>query len=200
MLQLVGVQVSALVAIGGAGTIVVGLAAKDMLANFFGGLMIYTDRPFTVGDWIRSPDRNIEGTVEFIGWRLTRIRTFDKRPLYVANSIFSIIAIENASRMLNRRIKTIIGVRYDDIKHVSAITSDIQSMLESHPDIDASQSLFVRLVEFADYSVKLQVYTFTKTTNWIEFMEIQQAILLKIADIVEKNGAQMAFPTQTLEV
>lgn len=66
--------------------------------------MIYFDRPFKVGDWIRSPDRQIEGTVERIGWRMTIIRTFDKRPLYVPNSVFSSIVVENPSRMLNRRI------------------------------------------------------------------------------------------------
>ena len=89
-------------------------AAKDLLANFFGGLTIYLDRPFAVGDWIRSPDREIEGTVERIGWRLTLIRTFDKRPLYIPNAVFTTIAVENPSRMHNRRIYETIGIRYDD--------------------------------------------------------------------------------------
>jgi MscS family membrane protein len=71
--------------------------------------MIYLDRPFAVGDWIRSPDRDIEGTVEDIGWRLTRIRTFDSRPLYVPNSAFTSIAVENPSRMEHRRIYETIG-------------------------------------------------------------------------------------------
>ena len=73
--------------------IAIGFAAKDLLSNFFGGLFIYLDRPFAVGDWIRSPDREIEGTVEQIGWRVTRIRTFDKRPLYIPNSVFSQISV-----------------------------------------------------------------------------------------------------------
>ena len=77
-------------------------------------MFVYLDRPFAVGDWVRSPDREIEGTVENIGWRVTRIRTFDKRPLYIPNSIFSQIAVENPSRMSNRRIKETIGIRYDD--------------------------------------------------------------------------------------
>ena len=86
LLQTLGLSISGLMAFGGMGGIAVGFAAQDLLANFFGGLFIYTDRPFSVGDWIRSPDRNIEGTVEKIGWRVTRIRTFDKRPLYIPNS------------------------------------------------------------------------------------------------------------------
>ena len=78
-LQTLGYSISGVLAFGGIGGIAIGFAAKDLLANFFGGLMVYLDRPFAVGDWIRSPDRNIEGTVEHIGWRQTRIRTFDKR-------------------------------------------------------------------------------------------------------------------------
>ena len=88
-LQTLGFSISGVLAFGGIGGLAIGLAARDLLANFFGGLTIYLDRPFSVGDWVRSPDRNIEGTVEEIGWRLTRIRTFDKRPLYVPNATFT---------------------------------------------------------------------------------------------------------------
>ena len=88
ILQTLGFSVSGVLAFGGLGGIAVGFAAKDLLSNFFGGLMIFLDRPFGVGDWIRSPDRDIEGTVESLGWRLTTIRTFDKRPLYVPNATF----------------------------------------------------------------------------------------------------------------
>ena len=94
ILQAIGFSGTGLLAFGGGGGIAVGFAAQDLLANFFGGLFIHTDRPFSVGDWIRSPDREIEGTVERIGWRVTRIRTFDKRPLYIPNSVFSKITVE----------------------------------------------------------------------------------------------------------
>jgi len=114
ILQTLGFSVSGVLAFGGIGGIAVGFAAKDLLANFFGGLMIYLDRPFNVGEWIRSPDREIEGTVEQIGWRLTTIRSFDKRPIYVPNSMFASISVENPSRMSHRRIKETIGIRYDD--------------------------------------------------------------------------------------
>ena len=103
-LPTLGIEITALLAFGGVGGIAVGFAAQDLLSNFFGGLMIYLDRPFAIGDWIRSPDREIEGTVESIGWRLTLVRTFDKRPLYVPNSVFAKLALENPSRMTNRRI------------------------------------------------------------------------------------------------
>jgi len=94
--------------------ILVGSVAKDMLANIFGGLMIQMDKPFSTGDWIRTTDKSIEGVVEKIGWRMTRIRTFNKNPLYVPNGIFSTIPIETPSRMTNREIYVVIGIRYDD--------------------------------------------------------------------------------------
>ena len=113
--------------------IAVGFAAKDLLANFFGGLMVYLDRPFAIGDWIRSPDREIEGTVEEIGWRVTCIRTFDKRPIYVPNSVFTQVTVENPSRMLNRRIYETIGVRYDDAAKVRDIITDVSCRNNSSP-------------------------------------------------------------------
>lgn len=72
-------SLSGLLTFGGIGGIAVGMAGKDVLSNFFSGIMLYFDRPFSIGDWIRSPDRNIEGTVAEIGWRITRINTFDHR-------------------------------------------------------------------------------------------------------------------------
>ena len=198
--QTLGFPVSSFLAVGGIGALAISLAAKDTLANFFGGLMIFWDRPFTVGDWIRSPDRNIEGTVEHIGWRLTRIRTFDKRPLYVPNGSFSVISIENPSRMQNRRIKTIIGLRYDDANKVSVILADIETMLRNHPEIDTNLTLFVKLIEFGASSLNVLVYTFTKTTDWVSFQSIQQDVFLKIIDIIAKHGAECAFPTTTVHV
>ena len=198
MMQMFGYSIGGVLAFGGIGGIAVGFAAKDLLANFFGGLMIYLDRPFSVGDWIRSPDKEIEGTVEDIGWRLTRIRTFDKRPLYIPNAIFTSIAVENPSRMLNRRIYETIGVRYDDIKVLDGIASGVKTMLESHPDIDEKQTLMVNFNQFSASSLDFFVYTFTHTTDWVEFHQIKQDVLLKIAEVIESHGAEIAFPTSTL--
>lgn len=200
MLQTLGYSISGVLAFGGIGGIAMGFAAKDLLANFFGGLMIYMDRPFNVGDWIRSPDRDIEGTVENIGWRLTRIRTFDKRPLYVPNSVFATIAVENPSRMSNRRIKETIGIRYDDVSKMEAIIDDVKKMLQEHDDIDANQTLIVNFNEFASSSLDFFIYTFTKTTNWIRFHEVKQDVLLKVIGIVESHGAECAFPTSTVHI
>ena len=199
-LQAFGFSVSGVLAFGGIGGIAVGFAARDLLANFFGALMIFLDRPFSVGDWIRSPDRNIEGTVEDIGWRQTRIRTFDKRPLYIPNSVFTSLAVENPSRMLNRRIYETIGLRYDDIDQMQAVLVDIKAMLKAHPDIDHDQILMVNFNAFGPSSVDFFVYTFTKTTVWVEYHAIKEDVLLKIAAIVAAHDAEIAFPTQTLHL
>lgn len=199
-LQTLGFSISGLLAFGGVGGIAVGFAAKDLLANFFGGVMIFLDRPFAIGDWIRSPDRDIEGTVENIGWRLTRIRTFDKRPLYIPNSLFASIVVENPSRMTNRRIYETIGVRYDDVDKLPSIISDVKEMLLNHEAIDTSLTLMVNLNSYAASSVDFFVYTFTKTTVWTDFHDIKQDVLFKISQIIAGHGAEIAFPTSTIHL
>jgi MscS family membrane protein len=199
-LQTLGISISGILAFGGVGGIAIGFAAKDLLANFFGGLMIYLDRPFAVGDWVRSPDRNIEGTVEKIGWRLTVIRTFDKRPLYVPNSTFTSIAVENPSRMSHRRIYETVGIRYDDTLKMTTIVEKVKAMLIDHPEIDNSQTMIVNFNSFAPSSLDFFIYTFTHTTNWVKFHEIKQDVLLKVADIIAGEGAEIAFPTSTVHL
>jgi len=198
ILQSLGVSVSGLLAFGGIGGIAVGFAARDLLANFLGGLSIYLDRPFTVGDWIRSPDREIEGTVEEIGWRMTRIRTFDQRPLYVPNSIFASVALENPSRMNNRRIYETLGIRYEDAACMAPIVADVKAMLESHEAIDLGRTLIVNFVSCGPSSLDFFIYTFTKTTDWVTFHAIKQDVLLQVLGIVESHGAEVAFPTRTV--
>lgn len=200
VMQYLGYSISGVLAFGGIGGIAVGFASKDLLANFFGGLMIYLDRPFAVGDWIRSPDKEIEGTVEEIGWRLTRIRTFDKRPLYVPNSTFTQIAVENPSRMTNRRIKETIGIRYQDADKMAAIVEDVKNMLMQHPEIDTTQTLIVNFNTFSASSIDFFIYTFTKTRDWVLFHSIKQDVLLRVMAIIESHGAEIAFPTSTLHI
>ncbi len=200
VMQAFGLSLSGLLTFGGVGGLIVGLAAKDLLSNFFGGLMIYFDRPFKVGDWIRSPDRQIEGTVERIGWRMTSIRTFDKRPLYVPNSVFSNIVVENPSRMLNRRIFETIGLRYDDAAKVPAIIDEVREMLKNHKDIDTRQTLIVNFDAFGPSSLNFFIYTFTKTVNWVRYHEVKQDVLLQVMTIIKEHEADIAFPTQTLKL
>jgi MscS family membrane protein len=200
-LQSLGYSISGVLAFGGVGGIAIGFAAKDLLANFFGGFIIHLDRPFKVGDWVRSPDRDIEGSVEHIGWRLTTIRTFDQRPLYVPNATFTTIAVENPSRMFNRRISETIGIRFADVSQMGDIVSDIRSMLENHEDIEAEQrTLIVNFVAISSFSLDIMIYTFTKTTNWVHFHQVKQDVMGQIIRIVHEHDADFAFPTQTIHL
>jgi len=195
-----GYSVSGVLAFGGIGGIAIGFAAKDMLANLFGSLIIFLDRPFKIGEWIRSPDREIEGTVEQIGWRMTVIRTFSKNPIYVPNSVFATIAIENPSRMTNRRIHETIGIRYTDFNAIENITSEVKKMLLSHHEIDKSLTLMVNFNQFGPSSLDFFIYVFTKTTAWEKYHEVKQDVLLKIGKIIENNNAEIAFPTSTVHI
>lgn len=200
ILQTLGFSISGVLAMGGIGGIAVGFAAKDLLANFFGALIVYLDRPFLVGDWIRSPDRSIEGTVEKIGWRVTVIRDFQSRPIYVPNAIFTSIIVENPSRMANRRIYETIGLRYSDLTSMDKVVAEVRAMLENHEAIDVDKTMMVNFNEFSDSSVDFFIYCFTKTTQWVKFHEIKQDVMLRIAEIIESNQAEIAFPTSTIHI
>lgn len=199
ILQTLGISISGVLAFGGIGGIAIGFAAQDLLANFFGGLMIFMDKPFTIGDWVRSPDRNIEGTVEDIGWRLTKIRTFDKRPLYIPNSMFNTIILENPSRMTNRRIYETFGLRYCDAAKMRDIIQAAKEMLQQHEDIDTEQTLIVNFNALSASSLDFFIYAFTKTTNWVEFHTVKEDVLLRVIDIIHDHDADIAFPTRTLD-
>lgn len=200
VLQTLGFSIAGLLTFGGIGGIAIGFAAKDLLSNFFGGFIIYLDKPFSEGDWITSPDRNIEGSVEQIGWRVTRIRKFDSRPLYVPNSVFSTIAIENPSRMSNRRIYETIGIRYQDINAMEKIVQQVTAYLQANDEIDQTQTIMVNFTTFAPSSLDFLVYCFTKTQAVVEFYQVKQEILLHISKIIEENHAECAFPTTTVHL
>ena len=199
-MQTLGFSLTGLLAFGGIGGLAVGFAAKDMLANFFGGFMIYFDRPFKVGDWVRSPDREIEGIVEKIGWRVTLIRNFDSRPLYVPNSSFSCITIENVTRMSNRRIYELVGIRYQDAGMMNQIVDDVRAYLESHEGVDQETTLMVGFTAFSASSLDFFIYCFTRTQSGPEYYRVKQDILLRVLGIVEGHGASCAFPTTTLDI
>ena len=198
IMQEIGLSISGLLAFGGVGGLIVGLAAKDLLSNFFGGMMIFFDRPFRVGEFIKSPDRNIEGVVEKIGWRLTVVRTFSKNVLYIPNTAFSSIIVENATRMSNRRINETIGIRYDDLNKIKDIIQDVNNILENNIDIDQTQKAKVFFKSFSASSCDFFIYAFTITKDWEEFLRIKQDVLLKVAEIIEKHNAEIAYPTTTV--
>jgi MscS family membrane protein len=199
-LQIVGVPIGSFLAVGAVGAAGIAWASTDVIKNFFGGFMVHITRPFAIGDWINSPEKDIEGVVEEIGWYQTRIRSFEMRPIYVPNGVFPSIVLQNPSRMANRQITADISLRYEDAGRIDPITHAIEKMLRSHPDIDQARTLMVHLVRFGPYSLDINVYCYTKTVKWAEWRAIQQGIFLKIAEIIDAQGAKFAIPAQSIQL
>jgi len=206
------IPLSGILTVGGVGGAALAFANQQLIANIFSGFAIFLDRPFSVGDWIYTTDAKIEGTVTNIGLRLTTIMGFDQRPIYVPNSTFNTSAMVNASRMKNRRILQYIGLRYQDLNRVEPIFEKIRDMLRNHEEIDHKQLTLVNVVNgstnmgssvgglYGSSSLNFMVYTFTKTTNWARFQNIQDDVMLKIGRIIRAEGGDIAFTSYSLFV
>ena len=198
ILQGWGINVSAFIASLGLVGMAFALAAKDTAANLFGSLVIFTDRPFKIGDWIETP--SVEGTVEEIGIRSTRVRTFSQALVSVPNAVIANSAITNWSKMKKRRIKMRLGLTYDTTKEqMNTILNEIKEMLQNHPEIH-KDTIMIRFDEFGDSALSIFCYFFTVTTNWSEYLRIKEDVNLKIMEIVQKNRASFAFPSQSLYI
>ena len=198
VLGIYGQDISSLLAVGGVGTIAIGFAAQNTLSNFFGGFFVLTDRPFAEGDWIRSPDRKIEGTVEEIGWRMTKIRTFDKTLLFIPNSVFSTIVLENVSGMTHRRIKLVIGVRYRDASALPNLIDSIRKYAQRCKDIDKDMYNCVDFNSFGDSSLNVKFIGYVPITSGVAFNAVKDKVYFKIMHIVKEHGCDFPFPTQTV--
>ena len=198
ILPLLGINVSGIVAFGGGSAIVLGIGAQQIFANYFGGLVIYADRHFKVGDWIYSPDKRIEGQVEYIGWSATQMRTFDQKACYVPNAVLASSIVVNSSRMRNRCIKQMIVIRHTDAAVLGKLTQEIRTMLQAHPGIDQRRILLAHFSEFGPFGLKINIYAFTKTIDRKTYHDVQQDVFLKILQIIENNGAALALPIPAL--
>jgi len=199
MLQVWGINVTALVASLGIGGLAFALAAKDTAANLFGSFSLLADKSIRIGEWIKVS--GVEGTVETIGMRTTKIRSFQKSLITVPNHIVANNPIENFSRRGIRRIKMHIGLTYStNSTQITKIMADIKEMLKGHEGISQSDSLMVNFDTFGDSSLNIFIYTFTKTANWAKYLEIREDVNLQIMKIVEDNGSSFAFPSQSIYV
>lgn len=196
IVQNLGYSVTSVLASLGVGGLALALAAKDTVSNFFGSIVVFTDQPFQVGDWVEFD--GIEGTVEEVGFRTTRVRRFDKSLVSVPNHTFSTSAIINHSRRPIRRIALSVGLTYSTTpKQMRAILEAVRTLIASHEDIDQSFH-FVHFTDFGASSLDLQVYCFTKSTVWVEYLAAREDLMLKIMDVVEEHGSEIAFPTRTV--
>jgi len=180
----------------------IALGAQDFIKNMFAGLMIFLDRIFEKGNWIKTPD--VEGNVEEIGFRATKVRQFDKALVTIPNSKLASEALINFSRMTQRRIYWKIGVEYRTTKEqLRGIIKDIQEYLHSNPDFETDPTktkTFVYLDSFGASSVDILLYCFTKTTVWGEWLAVKEHLAYKIKEIVEGHGSSFAFPSTSLYV
>ena len=200
-METLGLSIAGILAFGGVGGIAIGFAAQELIANYFGGLMIYMDRPFKVGDRVRSTEMDIWGTIEEIGWRQTKIRRIDMRLLYVPNSSFAKISVINVTQQANRYISEYVGIRYDDAHLLKDIVHDIDVMVRNHPGIDPTTSrLAVNFVQFAASSLDILINCYTRTKDWVEYQAVKQDVLIKAMEIITEHGAEIAFPTSTIHI
>lgn len=198
LLEVSGRSMSTLIAFGGVGGLAIAFASQEMISNYFSGVMLYSTRPFTVGDWVKLPERDIEGHVEEIGWYMTRIRTFEKRPIYVPNALFSKMVVLTPSRMSHRQFQEVFSLRYQDLPVVKDVVRDIDSMLRSHPDVDKDQRILVYLQSLGKVGIEIEVTAYSTTTVTEEFAPIKQDLLLKIVDIIKARNADFANPVSEI--
>lgn len=194
--QNLGYSISGLLASLGIGGLAVALAARETLSNIFGSFMIILDRPFHIGDWIKAGE--MEGVVEEIGFRSTKIRTFAKTQISVPNNIIANMPLDNFSRMPKRRIKLNVGVTYETTpKKIQEAVHDIRQMLEKHPGI-SQEFMLVNFTDFGPSSLDILVYCFTTTTEWAEYLQVRQEVSLNIMIILEELGLEIAFPSRSV--
>ncbi len=194
--QNLGYSVSGLIASLGIGGIAVAMAAKDTLANVFGSIMILIDRPFTVGDWIKTSA--FEGVVEEVGFRSTRIRTFGKTVVNVPNSRLANMVIDNIDARPKRRVKMRIGVTYDtSTDQMERAIAGIEEILRNHPGVDQEYSL-VKFDNFDDSALSIFLYYFSASTVWEEYLQVRQEVNLRIMQLLESLGIAFAFPSRTV--
>ncbi len=198
VLQNLGYSVTSLVAGFGLGGAAVALASKDSLSNLFGSIVIFLDRPFQIGDWIEIGP--IEGTVEEVGLRTTKIRTFPNSLITMPNAMLTTTAINNWSRMKKRRIKTTIGITYDAAPdRIEAAVQSIKDVILNDPKI-RNDFFLVNFAGFGESSLEIFIYCFTVTTNWAEYMDAKQEFFLAIMKRFRELGLEFAFPTRTVHL
>jgi len=191
-----GYDVSGLVAGLGLGGLAISLAAKDAVANLFGGVIIIMDRPFTCGDWILTP--SVEGTVEEMSLRSTRVRTFANALVTVPNAILANEAVTNWTRMQKRRVSFHLGVTYTTPRQkLQNCVDKIRDLLENHPEVHPDL-IMVRFDHFGSSSLDIFIYFFTHTKVWTEFLSVKEEINFKIMEILEGEGVSVAFPSRSI--
>ncbi len=200
ILELWGIRVGPVIAGLGLFGVAVALGAQDLFKNLISGIMILMEKRFTVGDVILVSGE-VEGVVEQIGFRSTLVRRFDSTPVMVPNYKFAEQSVTNYTRRHHRRIRWLIGLEYrTSTKQLRNIRTEINKLIENENDFakNDNASFYVRIDSFSDSSIDMLVQAFTASNDWGEFLKIKENLAVKIIEIVEKNNAAFAFPSQSL--
>ncbi len=198
VLQNLSVDVGSLIAGVGLGGLAFALAAKDTIANFFGSIMIFIDKPFQIGDWIVVG--NVEGTVEEVGFRTTRVRTFYNSLVTVPNASITTTNVDNYGMREYRRYTTTLGLAYDTpVPKVQAFCETLRAVLSGMPGIRKDYYM-VEFQGFGDSTLNILLYCFMVCDTWNQELRIRTHLNLEILRIAEELGVSFAFPTQTLHI
>lgn len=199
ILQTSGVNVLSLVAGLGIGGLAVALAAKDTVENLFGSLTIFTDKPFQIGDWV-VVDGKVEGVVEEVGFRSTRVRTFYNSVVSVPNGRVAAATVDNYGLRARRRVVTTLGVTYNTPRaKIDAFVQAIRAHLEAHPKVFKG-TLEVHFSGFGASALEVMVYFFLEVPTWHEELEERGRIYMEFVRIAEELGVSFAFPSTSLYV
>lgn len=180
----------------GLGGLAFALAAKETVSNLFGGVVIVTEKPFTIGDWVKTP--SVEGIIEDITFRSTKVRTFDQALVTVPNSTLANEPIINWSKMGKRQISFHLGVTYSTPKHkLERLVEQIENMLREHHSVH-NDTIIVNFDRFNDSSLDIFLYFFTTLTGYNDYLKVREDINFRILTILENESVEIAFPTRTL--
>jgi MscS family membrane protein len=200
VLELWGIKIGPIIAGLGLFGVAVALGAQDLFKNLISGILVLVEKRFKVGDWI-IVEEIIEGIVERIGFRSTVVRKFDKSLAIIPNFQFAENAVINVSATTNWIISWVITLQYNTtVEQLKKVRDEIEKYITTHEDYQTSLGHAVRVDKFSDSSIDMYVRCFTKTDDWDEWLKVKERLALEIKQIVEKNNASFAFPSQSIYV
>ena len=200
VLELWGIKIGPIIAGLGLFGVAVALGAQDLFKNLISGILVLVEKRFKIGDWILV-EGIIEGIVEKIGFRSTTIRKFDKSLAIIPNFQFAENAVVNVSETPNWLISWIITLQYDTtVDQLKTVRNEIENYINKSDDYNTNIGVAVRIDKFSDSSIDMYVRCFTKTDSWNEWLSVKERLAIEIKQIVEKNNASFAFPSQSIYI
>ncbi len=198
VLAILEINLTGLIAGLGLGGVIVTLAAQDTAKNLFGGVVIFIDKPFVVGDWIEMD--NYEGTIEDITFRTTRIRTFENALVNIPNAIIADASVTNWSKMEKRRYKTNLCVELNTpLEKLELLKARIEKMLQERESV-YDDSIIVRFDQITDNGINILIYTYTNSVDYASYLKEVEDINIKIMKILKEQNIELAYDTKTVYV